>query len=518
MKEKINVSLKLIKKDPIKAIELKDNLIEDLYKTRCLTTTASNFGYIGTCQIKKFLKAFNINCNQLLIDINNKYLEDNKNKIIEKYLNGVGIVPLTKEFNISFAKIKQLLIDNNIQLKDKSDYVRERTSKIAKSIYKLSGDILTDAEIKNIVEQLKLGETKQLILKQYNISMVQLNKICKRHNIKKERGHNFKQFIKTNSNIVLDFYKTHTMLETANYFKLNRGSLRTWLLENSFIHDKKFIYQRQAENLKKTCQEKYGTDSLWQVKEFREKTKQTNLERYGIENVLQVKEIKEKAKQTNLEKYGYENPFQAEEIKEKIKQTNLEKYGYEYASQSPEIKEKTKNTNLQRYGVDNYTKTDEYKSFYNNHKTEIVNKINITKVKNKSFNKSKVEDDFYMALLKIFDRADIYRQYNTKRYENSNRYPFNCDFYIKSLDLFIEINNHWTHGGHLFNDKNQEDINKVNKWTKLAETSKFYKLAKYVWTKSDIKKNHIAKQNNLNYISLYSLNDINNFLNNLEVI
>ena len=518
MKEKINVSLKLIKKDPIRAAELKDNLIEDLYKTRCLTTTTSNFGYVGTCQIKKFLKAFNINCNQLLIDINNKYLEDNKNKIIEKYLNGVGIVPLTKEFNISFAKIKQLLIDNNIQLKDKSDYVRERTSKIAKSIYKLSGDILTNTEIKNIVEQLKLGETKQLILKQYNISIVQLNKICKRHNIKKERCHNFKQFIKTNSNIVLDFYKTHTMLETANYFNLNRGSLRLWLTQNNYLHDKDYTNKLVFKKIKQTNLEKYGAECLFQIEEFREKAKQTNLERYGCENVLHAEIIKEKIRQTNLEKYGVENPFQAEEFKEKIRQTNLERYGREYASQAPEVKEKARQTNIKRYGVDNYTKTKDYKMFCIENKDKIVKKRNITKLKNKSFNKSSVEENFYNKLLTIFNKKDIYRQYNTKIYENSNRYPFNCDFYIKSLDLFIEINNHWTHGGHLFNDKNQEDINKVNKWTKLAETSKFYKLAKYVWTKSDIKKNHTAKQNNLNYISLYSLNDINNFLNNLEVI
>ena len=28
-----------------------------------------------------------------------------------------------------------------------------------------------------------------------------------------------------------------------------------------------------------------------------------------------------------------------------------------------------------------------------------------------------------------------------------DRYPFACDFYISSLDLFIECNYHWTHGG-----------------------------------------------------------------------
>ena len=36
---------------------------------------------------------------------------------------------------------------------------------------------------------------------------------------------------------------------------------------------------------------------------------------------------------------------------------------------------------------------------------------------------------------------DVITQYK------DDRYPFACDFYIPSLDLFIECNYHWTHGG-----------------------------------------------------------------------
>lgn len=49
---------------------------------------------------------------------------------------------------------------------------------------------------------------------------------------------------------------------------------------------------------------------------------------------------------------------------------------------------------------------------------------------NKSFNKSISEDQCYNLLKEIF--PDIIRQYRDVRY------PFNCDFYIPSNDLFIE--------------------------------------------------------------------------------
>ena len=37
--------------------------------------------------------------------------------------------------------------------------------------------------------------------------------------------------------------------------------------------------------------------------------------------------------------------------------------------------------------------------------------------------------------------SDVITQYK------DDRYPFACNFYIPSLDLFIECNYHWTYGG-----------------------------------------------------------------------
>ena len=54
-------------------------------------------------------------------------------------------------------------------------------------------------------------------------------------------------------------------------------------------------------------------------------------------------------------------------------------------------------------------------------------------------------------LLIIFEKDDIIRQYYDK-----DRYPFNCDFYIKSKDLFIEYQGHPSHGYCPFNRNNRE--------------------------------------------------------------
>ena len=72
-----------------------------------------------------------------------------------------------------------------------------------------------------------------------------------------------------------------------------------------------------------------------------------------------------------------------------------------------------------------------------------------TKRKRNSFNTSLPEEQYYNQLLTQFSKDDIIRQYYDK-----SRYPFHCDFYIKSIDKFIECNFHWTHNNHPFNETN----------------------------------------------------------------
>lgn len=111
---------------------------------------------------------------------------------------------------------------------------------------------------------------------------------------------------------------------------------------------------------------------------------------------------------------------------------------------------------------------------------------------------SQAELKIYNKLLSKFPTSDIYAQYFDMRY------PFNCDYYIKSIDTFIEVHSNWTHNTHPFNTENPEDIQKLLKMEEKAKTSKYYKNAIYTWTDLDVRKLNIAKENHLNYIIIYN--------------
>ena len=90
------------------------------------------------------------------------------------------------------------------------------------------------------------------------------------------------------------------------------------------------------------------------------------------------------------------------------------------------------------------------------------------------------------------------------RQYRDERYPFACDFYIKSEDLFIELNLNWTHGLHPFDKNNKQDLEKLATWQEKAKTSAFYKKAIYTWTDLDVRKLKAAQENKLNYFAYYS--------------
>ena len=108
-------------------------------------------------------------------------------------------------------------------------------------------------------------------------------------------------------------------------------------------------------------------------------------------------------------------------------------------------------------------------------------------------------------LINKYGEDDVKAQYNA-----DSRYPFECDFYIKSLDLFIELNLHWSHGNHPFNCESEEDVKKLKIWREKAKTSDFYKNAIETWTVRDVRKIQMAQKNNLNYKVYYTEDELYN--------
>lgn len=122
-----------------------------------------------------------------------------------------------------------------------------------------------------------------------------------------------------------------------------------------------------------------------------------------------------------------------------------------------------------------------------------------TRRENGTFCTSKPEDDYYESLCNKYGKDDIIRQYFDK-----DRYPFKCDFYIKSIDTFIEYNGNWTHGDHPFNAQNPDDVELLLKWKELSEHDNgYYKGAVYTWSVLDVKKLQTLRNNRLNFIIIY---------------
>ena len=374
-------------------------------------------------------------------------------------------------------------------------------------------------------------------------------------------------------NEVITFYlKPNTLMDTCIHFKLDNDEVKTILTNNKIsFHTKEVVNMlvnekkkknsllkygvespNQAreikEKKKKVYQEKYGVDSPVQLDkakinrkkvceenkcEIKEKRQQTFFKKYGTKEALASKQVRDKIKQTNLQKYDVENPFQSSVVQNKCRNTCLERYGVSSPAQSVEIQEKMKTTSLERYGVEYYTQTEEYRQRVKSKKEEkisrlreyfrstygvdwitqskeFIDKCNKSKYKNNSFNSSKPEEEVRELLIEIFGEDDVKCQYK------ESRYPFECDFYIKSRDLFIECNFHWTHMFHPFNKDDEEDINKLTVLKEKAKTSKFYENAVQVWTVRDVNKRIYAGKNHLNYIMFYSENDVKKFLDTYD--
>jgi len=153
------------------------------------------------------------------------------------------------------------------------------------------------------------------------------------------------------------------------------------------------------------------------------------------------------------------------------------------------------------------------------HIDSIKQKRNDTLRKNSKYNKSKDEELSYELLKTIFNEKDIVRQYS------STEYPFNCDFYIKSLNLYIECQYSHFHNYKKF-ENTPEDLIQLNelydKSKQLKNKNKCIKTQYdsiiYTWTDLDVRKRNIAKQNNLNFKEIWTYKEMKTYVNELYKI
>lgn len=64
------------------------------------------------------------------------------------------------------------------------------------------------------------------------------------------------------------------------------------------------------------------------------------------------------------------------------------------------------------------------------------------------------------------------------------------------------------HGGHWFDENNEDDLAKLQAW--LVSDKPSYERAVYIWTQNDLDKKRTAEKNNLNYIVFWK-QDLSDF-------
>ena len=259
--------------------------------------------------------------------------------------------------------------------------------------------------------------------------------------------------------------------------------------------------------MRETNLRKYGFNCSSKSEIVKEKVKQTCLKRYGVEYTGQIEEAKEKSKKTCLEKYGSEYYIGSKDCLEKTIEFSRQNYNVDWFTKSEEIKNKARETMLRRYGVEysmQIPKNKEYMSYLMSSYEMQERRYNTMK-RNHTFNSSSTEEDLFLYIKSRF--PTVVRQYKDK-----NRYPYFCDFYIPELDYFIELQGYYTHGKHPFDPNSNEDLQLIEYYKK-----------KYgedcqpitIWSIKDVEKRDCAKEHNLNFKEVWSLEDGKNFVNDL---
>lgn len=306
------------------------------------------------------------------------------------------------------------------------------------------------------------GKEKLLTFKTYSQNIKNSNLYCcseKCSNIKRE---------KTN----LKKYGKKYQVLTENFKKKSKLTKKEKYGNEKYTNREKFI---------ETCNNRYECNNVFQLEEVKNKSKNTKKEKYGDENFRNVK----KQRKTKKEKYGdinYNNP-------EKREKTCLERYGVksflslvtdrnnkhnnyknvikqwfidnpkerEKRSKwmaSNEFKEKSKNTVKEKYGVDHVMHIDSV--VLKNHLSGFWSK----KYKDTNlYYRGSYEFDF---LEKYFDKLNISNAKSISYIFKNKKRRYFPDFYIKELNLLIEIKSTYTYEKDFNKNiaKQEESINK----------------------------------------------------------
>lgn len=289
------------------------------------------------------------------------------------------------------------------------------------------------------------------------------------------------------------------------YFKGLRHYLTTGKLYADYCSCKCRANSSQyKDTYKKSILQKYGVDNPMKASSVIDKGKATCKERYGVVRASMLREYQDKAKETCYGIYGSYTPIQNPNVKEKIHNTCYQRYGSYSPLGNRKIHDKTVETTYRKYGVSCVFNRVDLKEKLLSKETK--EKRYATMKRHNTFNTSKPEEELYLYIKEKF--PDVKRQYRDKE-----RYPWRCDFYIPSLDYFIELQGYYTHGKHAFDPTSKEDLRLIEEYREKYGSEC---QAITIWSIKDVEKRETAKKNKLNFKEVWTLEEGKEFIDELS--
>lgn len=240
----------------------------------------------------------------------------------------------------------------------------------------------------------------------------------------------------------------------------------------------------------KKIRNKHFSKSPEEKQAIKDKRRNTVNDRFGCDNVFQNEQVKEKIQATWQDHYGKGiiNPGQAQEVKDKIWVTWIKHYGG-HPFRNKEFYQNYIDKLFENFGVINMFQLP-----------EVIDKIFCSKLKHGTIGKTISHEE-----QEIVDKLKPYFPDLIQQYKDKQRYPWKCDMYIPSLDLFIEYHGSHYHNYHPFDMNLEKDIEILNDLIKKQQEKQSTNYARMIegWTIVDPLKMNTAKESHLNMIIIY---------------
>ena len=125
---------------------------------------------------------------------------------------------------------------------------------------------------------------------------------------------------------------------------------------------------------------------------------------------------------------------------------------------------------------------------------------------------SSADEEYYWDLIKE-KWPDAEKSVTLEGFKNpDNNRPWQCDYYVPSEKMIIQINKNWKHGRRPYNPEDpscQEDV----EWLK-SEKGEYYDKVLYTWTELEPLKRKIAKELGYRYVEIFNIDEFKDWYAN----